>query len=193
MLIKLPSSKQRGRYAYPCCKNHPKLFWTYHKAILHHHGKSSSITTHNGKTATISFGKAKLFNSYFSSVFRPPGSQQDMDNMNLLDYLLPKILLSELIMTVEDVTNYLNASDITKASGPDEISAHLLKACSNEIAPSLCSLFNQPLETACLPSEWKMANIAMHKKDSLEPGSNCRRISLLCINKVLERLVANGL
>ena len=96
-----------------------------------------------------------------------------MDNMNLLDYPSPEILLSELTMTVEDVTNDLNALDITKASGPDEIPAHLLKACSNEIAPSLCSLFDRPLETACLLLEWKMANVtALHKKDSLEPASN---------------------
>ena len=98
-------------------------------------------------------------------------------------------------MTVEEVTNYLNALDITKASGPDEIPARLLKTCSNEIAPSLCSLFNRSLETARLPSEWKMANISsVHKKDSLEPAINYRPISLLSIiNKVLERLVGNGL
>jgi hypothetical protein len=34
----------------------------------------------------------------------------------------------------------------------------------------------------------------VHKKDSLEPAINYRPISLLCIiNKVLERLVGNGL
>jgi hypothetical protein len=176
-------------------KDNPKLFWSYHKAILHHHGKSTSKITHNGKTATTPAGKAELFNSYFSSVFRHLSSQQDIDNTNLLDHPPPEILLSELTVTVEDVTNYLNALDITKASGPDEISARLLKTCSNEIAPSLCSLFNRSLETARLPSEWKMANItSVHKKDSLEPAINYRPISLLCIiNKVLERLVGNGL
>ena len=113
----------------------------------------------------------------------------------LQDYPPPEILLSELTVTVEDVTNNLNALDITKASGPDEIPARLLKTCSNEIAPSLCSLFNRSLETARLPSERKMANItSVHKKYSLEPAINYRPISLLCIiNKVLERLVGNGL
>ncbi len=88
--------------------------------------------THNGKTATTPAGKAELFNSYFSSVFRPPSSQQDIDNTNLPDYPRPEILLSELSVTVEDVTNYLNALDITKASGPDEIPACLFKTqCLN--------------------------------------------------------------
>jgi hypothetical protein len=86
-------------------------------------------------------------------------------------------------------------TDITKASGPDEIPARLLKTCGNEIAPSLCSLINRSLETARLPSEWKMPNItSVHKKDSLEPAINYRPISLLCIiNKILERLIGNGL
>jgi hypothetical protein len=73
-------------------KDNPKLFWSYHKAILHHHGKSTSKITHNGKTATTPAGKAELFNSYFSSVFRPPSSQQDIDNTNLLDHPPPEIL-----------------------------------------------------------------------------------------------------
>ena len=175
-------------------KDNPKLFWSYHKAILHHCGKSNSTITHNGKTVTTPVGKAKLFNSYFSSVFRPPGSQQDTDNTNVPDYPLTEVLLSGLTVTVEGVTNHLNALDITKASGPDEIPVRLLNACCNEIAPSLCSLFNLSLKTACLPSEWKMANVtAVHKKDSLEPVSNYRPMSLLCIiNKILEWLVANG-
>ena len=58
-------------------KDNPKLFWSCNKAILHHHGKSTSKITQNGKTATTPAGKAELFNSYFSSVFRPPASQQE--------------------------------------------------------------------------------------------------------------------
>ena len=129
------------------------MFWSYHKAILHHRGKSNSIITHNGKTVTTTpVSKAKLFNLNFSSVFCPPGSQQDTDNTNVPDYPLTEVLLSDLTVTVEDVTNHHSALDITKASGPDEIPARLLKACSNEIPPSLCSLFNLSLKrtrTAC--------------------------------------------
>ena len=49
--------------------------------------------------------------------------------------------------------------DITKACGPDEIPARLLKECANEIAPSLCMMFNTSLQTACLPKEWKEAHV----------------------------------
>ena len=83
--------------------------------------------------------------------------------------------------------------DITKASGG--ISARLLKECANEIPPSLCMMFNTSLKTACLPKEWKEANVTpVHKKDSKELASNYRPISLFClINKVLERCIRNSL
>ena len=49
-------------------------------------------------------------------------------------------------------------------------------------------MFNTLLKTACLPKEWKEANVTpVHKKDSKEPASNYRPISLLClVKKVLE-------
>ena len=86
----------------------------------------------------------QLFLSYFSFC-----SQQDTNNTNARDYSPNEILLSELTNYVknEDATNCLNALDITKASGPDEILTRLLKACSNDIAPSLCSLCNRTLSS----------------------------------------------
>ena len=80
---------------------------------------------------------------------------------------------------------------LAKASGPDGIPARLLKECSQEIAPSLCSLFNLSLQSSWIPSEWKPADVApIHKKYSKEPAENYRPISLLSIvSKVLERCV----
>ena len=85
--------------------------------------------------------------------------------------------------------------DITKACGPDETPARPLNECANEIAPNLCMMFNTSPKTACLSKEWKEANVTpVHKKDSKEPASNYRPISLLClVNKVLERCVGKRL
>ena len=80
---------------------------------------------------------------------------------------------------------------MTKASGPDGIPARLLKECHQQIAPSLCVLFNASLKTGFIPSEWKSANLTpIHKKDSKEPADNYRPISLLpIVSKILERCV----
>ena len=71
----------------------------------------------------------------------------------------------------------------------------MLKECSKEISPSLCSLFNKSLATGRVPVEWKQANvIPIHKKDRVEPVTNYRPISLLSIvSKVLEKSVFNSI
>ena len=63
------------------------------------------------------------------------------------------------------------------------------------LAMSLCMMFNTLLKTACLPEEWKEANVTpVHKNNSKELALNYRPISLLClVNKVLEHCIGNGL
>ena len=46
-----------------------------------------------------------------------------------------------------------------KATGPDRISAKLLKMVTPAIFPSLTSLFNVSLSQGCFPTEWKEANV----------------------------------
>ena len=53
------------------CDN-PKMFWSYHKSILHHRTGQANVITYNGVTAKTAKEKANIFNAYFSSVFRPP-------------------------------------------------------------------------------------------------------------------------
>ena len=60
-----------------------------------------------------------------------------------------------------------------KATGPDGISARLLKECSNEIAPSLTALFNKSLSLGKVPEEWKEANVvSVPKKGNIHEISN---------------------
>ena len=103
--------------------------------------------------------------------------------------------MSQIQVSVDDVTNHLNGLDTSKACGPDGISACILKECSQQIAPSLCAIFNQSLSSGQIPTEWKSADITpIHKQDSKEPAENYRPISLLpIVSKVLERCVFNCL
>ena len=77
--------------------------------------------------------------------------------------------------------------------GSDMITAKFLKLFSNFLAPSLCKVFNQPLEFGKLPIEWKHANVTLiPKNDNRTLISNYRPISLLSIpSKLLERHVFN--
>jgi hypothetical protein len=52
-------------------------------------------------------------------------------------------VLSEIILTVEEVQAVLETLDVTKAAGPDNVPARLLKETAPVISTSLCTLFNK--------------------------------------------------
>ena len=88
--------------------------------------------------------------------------------------------ISQIELSEDEVMERLSELDTTKACGPDKIPARLLKECSEQIAPSLCSLFNHSLSLGQIPLEWKSADVTpIHKKDSKEAAKNYRPISLL--------------
>ena len=101
--------------------------------------------------------------------------------------------ISQIEVSVDEVKDRLSDLDTTKACGPDEIPARLLMECSEQIAPSLCSLFIYSLNKGKIPREWKSADVTpIHKKDSKEAAENYRPISLLpIVSKVLERCASN--
>jgi hypothetical protein len=86
----------------------------------------------------------------------------------------------------------LNSS---KTPGPDNLHPRSLKECANELAPSLCLIFNKSLRTGKLPSDWKQENITpVFKKGSKALVPNYRQISLLSIvSKLCERCVLRNL
>ena len=143
--------------------DNPKLFWSYHKAILHHRKRQNNEITYNGFTAKTTKEKATLFNSYFSSVFHPPSTRSVASDFQ--DLSESEGHISEITLQVDEVFQCLTNLDTSKASGPDGIPSRLLQACSLEIVPSICELFNYSLHTGHIPSEWKSANVTpVHKK-----------------------------
>ncbi|CAB4035733.1 Hypothetical predicted protein [Paramuricea clavata] len=127
-------SKHRGYLAKiesSFCDN-PKLFWSYHKSIIHHRTGQSNEITYNGFTAKTAKEKADLFNTYFSSVFHPSST-----TCNQTPRTESKENISEITIDVDEVAQFLRALDTSKACGPDGIPARLLQVCALEIAPSI--------------------------------------------------------
>ena len=75
--------------------------------------------------------------------------------------------LTKVECSIDEVECYLNKLDTNKSPGPDNISPHILKRCSKQLAPSLTSLFNDFFATGTLTQDWKIANIfPIHKRNS---------------------------
>jgi len=152
---------------------------------------TNSAICFDGEVATKPAQKAELLNIYFCSVFLSGTPDVNIDPTN--NPLRTDMEISQIQLSIDDVRKHLTGLDTSKACGPDGISAHLLKECSQQIAPSLCGIFNQSLSSDQIPKEWKSADITpIHKKDSKELAENYRPISLLLtVSKVLERCVFN--
>ena len=139
-----------------------KEFWKAFKVI---NKKQSLIPTlvHDSVEANNDKEKAEMLSTYFAESWNNlgpplcPEAQQnsDVDPSNLDD----------LLCTEEEVCHLLENLNVSKAAGPDGISAQMLKEIASIIAPSLSKLFNHSLSQECFPVCWKLANLSQ----SLDP------------------------
>ena len=117
-----------------------KCFW---KAIKYLKKQQSTIPTltYQDTTAKCDSEKASLINEFFSACFNrdiPPLSSADNDLHSLQYNLCPE----QLLCTIDEVLFLIKSLDLSKANGPDGISAQILKGTAHSIAPSLTKLFN---------------------------------------------------
>ena len=118
-----------------------------------------------------------------------PLSKSDLDRFPVdLDLCSP-----DLLCDIEEVAELLSSLDTSKASGPDNISARMLKETARSIAPSVTNLFNHCLRNGTLPYMWKCSHVVpIPKGKGMDQVGNYRPISLLSIlSKVLETHIAN--
>ncbi|CAB4045460.1 Hypothetical predicted protein [Paramuricea clavata] len=139
---------------------------------------SSSKNTATGvtsvrKVVSSSVDIAEAFNQHFASVF---SGDTEEPRPQLPPISCP--VLQDISLSPCEVAAALCSLDVSKATGPDEISARLLKERSEQIAPSLTLLYNKSLETGVFPDEWKPANIVpIHKKDNKDHVENYRPVT----------------
>ena len=169
-------------------KLHPKSNKAFWKAVNSLNRKSSGIPTltSGSLVATTDGEKAELLNEHFTQCFNHfVEPLQPCCSHILADNKIPP----QLLCTVDEVYHLLSSLDPAKATGPDLVSARMLKHTATSISPAVTRLFNMSLSLGRLPSQWKSALVvpipkSQHKSDP----SNYRPISLLPIlSKLLEK------
>ena len=101
--------------------------------------------------------------------------------------------VGKLIITANGVRKLLEGLDPYKASGPDGVSARLLKECSRAVTDGFVLLFNASLSQGKIPDDWRHALITpIHKGGNKNKtvAENYRPVSLTSVTcKVLEHVV----
>ena len=168
-------------------KNNPKKFWKYVSSKDHSRRSVKALSTDDSKEVTNLKDITKLLNRQFASVFTnepdgplPHSPPYDIPNP------MPPILLSPPV-----VQKRLEALDVNKSAGPDNLHPRLLKELAKEIAQPLCNIFQLSLDSKKVPKDWKLTHVTpIFKKGDRTKAKNYRPISLTsAVAKTLERIV----
>ena len=128
-------------------------------------------------------------NDFFQTVAISPQHQN-------ADFYMPSVCTTDGFsfdrIDVSTVLSHLTTLDVSKATGPDGLSAAFLKEVANEIAAPLTNLYNQSLHNGMIPAGWKQSHITpVHKGGKRDDPSNYRPISVVpMLAKVLEKIVS---
>ncbi|VDM06103.1 unnamed protein product [Schistocephalus solidus] len=131
----------------------------------------------NGVEIVESCEKAELLGRFFASVFtKEPELQIDHGNScvieagPVLEYILfPKPLVERELQNLKE----------SKASGPEDLPAKLLKELAGELSKPLAHIFNSYFESGKLPSEWKAAKLYPICKSGTQSNVNNYRPVIL--------------
>ena len=165
-----------------------KRFWQYIKA-KRRDSSGISILKSNGKEFTNPKEKADILNNHYNSVFadeKPTLPTLPMSNFPDM----PKIEID--ICGVVKLLERLNPS---KANGPDLIPTCVLKEAAQSVAPYLCLIFQQSIDSCEVPADWKHAFItAIYKKGSRLEADNYRPVSLTSVScKILKHIIYHNI
>ena len=135
--------------------------------------------------------KAEILNTFFASCWNSMEQPLDDDTHHTAGLSQ----FEDTFVSAEEVFNLIINLNTDKASGPDGISALMLKATANSIASPLAELFSLSLRTGKFPKLWKLANVVpIPKSNDKSDPSNYRPVSLLSIvRKILEKIVYSRL
>ena len=133
-------------------RNNPKRFWSVFKLKSKSSSVPEIVSMRSGSDAVYI---AELFSKYFTSIISAHDNETDFTTppLNATD----EKILSELVISPDDVLAALLNLDTNKATRPDGISPRLLRETAHQIAPSLGQLFNKSLSSGSLPNELKLA------------------------------------
>ena len=115
-----------------------------------------TLLRENGILKTDTLANANICNKQFESAFT-----RESDTEIPSKGTSPFTPIGEIPVDPKGVLKLLNNLNIHKTSGPDCLSARVLKECSSEISPTLALIYNESLTKATVPDGWRQVNVAL--------------------------------
>lgn len=166
-------------------KTDPSKFWS----IINPKNKNTVPVLTNATGDKLSLQEcAEHFNKAFAKVFTtelPLNDSFDPSQPNIDSSFTP------IVITAHGVACAIDHLAFKTSPGPDGITAKLLKITSPYSAYLLSLLFQQSLDSGCLPDDWKFAHtLPFFKSGDRSDPLNYRPISLTSIScKLLEHIL----
>lgn len=153
----------------------PKRVWKELNAALEHKANIRKIQLDTG---SVTIQSPKLIASQLNSHFAPPSTSPALDLGQPAVHHTNTVLQFQPIEE-EEVLLALERLNTWKATGPDGVSAHLLRTVVAVILPSITKFFNDCIVSGQTPAEWKEANVTpVPKSSSAKLPSDFRSISV---------------
>lgn len=165
-------------------KTDPQKFWRVVNPTAY--PSEPTLLSDQGKALSPE-ESAECFNEFFASVFT---EELPLDSLALLKPTIHDPF-SSITITENGVAQAVQRLPRKTSPGPDGISAKLLKLTCHRSAYLLSLIFQQSLDTGCVPEDWKYAFVKpIYKSGQKSSPNNYRPISLTCIScKLLEHII----
>ena len=170
-----------------------KRWWSLNRELLNRKAKVSSIPplkSEDGIWILDSKSKADHFAEGFISKSTLPPMPEDQ-------FLAAPTQLQDSFVAIRcrHVLKLLLSLDLSKATGPDQISARILKELAHELSLPLTVICRRILQEATWPERWKLQHIIpLYKRKSVYNRDNYRGVHLTSImSKVVEKTIGNPL
>ncbi|KAF2352661.1 Reverse transcriptase domain [Trinorchestia longiramus] len=168
-------------------KSNPKSFYICVNDRRLKRDSTGPLIDSEGSMQTNNISKAKILNTYFTSVF----THEDSTEIPQPHALNTQEILSDGVFTVVEVKEELSILNPYKSTGPDGLGPRMFKETAQAISKPLTNIFNRSLETSIVPDDWKRGNITpIFKKGNKQIPNNYRPISLTSVISItIERLL----
>ena len=217
-VVQLSKASVNGYFSKQCSGNtNGKQFFKIVKPFMNNKSNNNAgnkiMLRENNRIITDASDVAEIFNVFYSSISNYPANLYDgLDNTNISD-IVAKHCRHESIVNIKShmgdraskfdfsklsesaVIKMIKSLRCGKSAGYDGIRDTFLKMGGENLATSLCLLFNRCIDSCTFPTNMKMAEICpVYKKLDNLSKENYRSVNLLIVfSKLFERLMAEQL